>query len=186
MEFFSLTWSYILENRKVLVVGMTQRGSPVIQLRTLDSKSEFFLILADWYLIVERFPALQQYFQKDMRSKKRKTIELEDIKVSGTHFDLITQGTSMELSYKSNWLDDLLSRPPLKFTLSGNEVLALVQLQPQIQHSLELMRRPHAAAAAEHQQLILTGNEDNLEELLNYLIPKNRNRTHHPHHLPEV
>jgi len=168
MESLSLTWSFLLDNKKVLVVGLTHTGNPVILLRTLDGKNEFFMILADWLLMVEKFPTLLQHFKPEPRSRKRKALELEEIKISGTHFDLTTKGLTLELTYKCNWLDVLLSRAPLKFSLSVSEVITMIKLQGQIQQSLDIIRRP-----PQTDQLVFTGNEENLEELLTFLVPKN-------------
>jgi len=176
MECLQLTWSFVLDNKKILVVGLSQSGCPTILLRTLDCKREFFFILADWQLLMERLLSLQEHFRPN--AKKRKSSELEDIKICGTHFDSITRGRVLELCYKRNWLDILLARPPQGFMLTGNEVLALIKLHPQIQHSLEVMQRPPADQST---QVVFSGSEENFEELMSFLTPKiNSTSTSHP------
>jgi len=172
MDCLSLTWSFVIDSKKVLIVGLTSSGSPVVLLRTLDNKCEFFIILADWLLLCERLHDLQNYFQQ--AAKKKTRMGSEEVKITGTHLNAITkEGKLLEMSYKSDWIDLLLSREPHKFILSVNEVFAVIKLNTQIKQALDIITKPS-------QSLIFNGlAKENLEEYLDFIIPNNITISHH-------
>jgi len=169
MEALRLSWTFLLErNKKVVVVGVSESGSPVLLFRTVNNKSLFYMILADWFLLSERFSTLQRYFAAATRKNKEKKrqIDCQEIEFSGTNFNACTrERKTLELWYKSNWLDTLLARQPTRFVLTSSEVISLIKIQLQIQQALDIMKKPI-------EPIIYARTEDNFEELLQFLVPK--------------
>jgi len=189
MESLSLTWTFLLSTKSICVVGLTRSNVPVVLLRSQDGKNEVVLNLSDWQLLTARLQEIEE--QLSRTSKKRKSpptqdsdvaqiedhvtrpnkrkkfhINDNDFKVVGTNFEAsATDSTGLEVKYKADWLDILLERLPKSFILAPSEVHTLCHFATQINKAIEILSQQPT------ERIILTGQEEKFEELLEFLQP---------------
>lgn len=143
MENLSLTWSFVLESKKLIIAALTKSGTPVILLKSIaDGKNIFFIPLCDWSFIVQKLQSAGDYFTQDSIKRKKLNQISENLHTGSfvqLRIDQIAKSHQLIFSYNQSWLDKLLDREAQNFSLTLNESKALLDILPQILNALEMM-----------------------------------------------